>query len=354
MKCIICGSDEELTFEHIIPESLGNKKFGENLLCRKCNSAIGRIIDSRLCNDDIIATMRLFFGIDGKTGKFPKLVGELLENEMPASIVNGKLRQSSLVDEIEEGRFRVHANSYEEAINIISKKLKRQGYSDDVILRAMDSAKQVEAKTIENPTFVKKIEHDFGNHELTLAFIKIAYEYAVISLGGTYLGDYLGNIWKTLLFSFVTGDGDKHLLNSVPIINAHQYANNTVSMEAKKAYPHTGSDWRDEEMILSKKYIPNFYKRCSEAKGVPAHAIRMKCIREMLFVQITLFCHPVFNYSIPVSADASKYHVNAEPKIIVCDGNFMDSNQKEILALQIQNNIDAVFSYPPLLGSESV
>ena len=42
-KCLHCGSDDDLTLDHIYPKSLGGKDVEENLqtLCRPCNSSKG-------------------------------------------------------------------------------------------------------------------------------------------------------------------------------------------------------------------------------------------------------------------------------------------------------------------------
>lgn len=42
-KCLMCGSEEDLTIDHVIPKSLGGKNEIENYqtLCKKCNSFKG-------------------------------------------------------------------------------------------------------------------------------------------------------------------------------------------------------------------------------------------------------------------------------------------------------------------------
>lgn len=47
--CVLCGSNEDLTGDHIIPLSRGGSSTRENIrtLCRRCNSAKGNRIERR-------------------------------------------------------------------------------------------------------------------------------------------------------------------------------------------------------------------------------------------------------------------------------------------------------------------
>ncbi|MDE0155611.1 MAG: hypothetical protein OXS28_08425 [Gammaproteobacteria bacterium] len=52
-KCIICGSEDEITKEHLIPEHLGGKLTAK-FLCRQCNSTLGHRVESDILQDPII------------------------------------------------------------------------------------------------------------------------------------------------------------------------------------------------------------------------------------------------------------------------------------------------------------
>ena len=53
LRCIICGSRNEITKEHLIPEHLGGK-FTAKFLCRECNSTLGHRVESDILQDPII------------------------------------------------------------------------------------------------------------------------------------------------------------------------------------------------------------------------------------------------------------------------------------------------------------
>ena len=133
-KCIICGAipcnnnpETAITFEHIIPESLGNRNFGGYFLCKKCNGKLGELVDAKLCNNSLIASIRLYFNLAGKSGRFPRIQGKVgnIEN---ASIINGKLRLPDYLREVEDGKFKGSASTMGKAISMITKTLQRRGY----------------------------------------------------------------------------------------------------------------------------------------------------------------------------------------------------------------------------------
>ena len=52
-RCIICGSTEQITKEHLIPKCLGGK-FTAKFLCKECNSTLGQYVESNVREDPII------------------------------------------------------------------------------------------------------------------------------------------------------------------------------------------------------------------------------------------------------------------------------------------------------------
>ena len=53
LRCIICGSTDEITKEHLIPEHLGGK-ITAIFLCRNCNSTLGHHVECDILQDPII------------------------------------------------------------------------------------------------------------------------------------------------------------------------------------------------------------------------------------------------------------------------------------------------------------
>jgi len=200
LKCVICGTEPNaadcktaITFEHIVPESLGNHDYGESFLCKKCNGKLGTLVDAKLCNHPVIASMRLYFDIKGKSGGFPKMQGVVGDIEH-VSIINGELRLQDYLREVEEGKFKGNATTINGAIEMIARTLKRRGYDDQTLAKAQTDAKSLGIEQIENPVFTADISLD--KYEFVLPFIKMAYEYALVKLGSIYQNDYVGNLLK--------------------------------------------------------------------------------------------------------------------------------------------------------------
>lgn len=222
-KCMICGTipcndnpETAITFEHIIPEALGNHNFGGCFLCKKCNGRLGELVDTKLCNNDIIALIRLRFNLAGKSGRFPAIQGRV-DNIENVKVINRNLRFPNYLKEVEKGKFVISATTKNEAISMITKTLQRRGCSNATIEKALSYIKKLTPRQIKNPTL--KADAAFDKKEFTLPFIKIAYEYALVKLGAEYQKDCFGNLLKELLYSFVKGEGDTPLLNALPVFN---------------------------------------------------------------------------------------------------------------------------------------
>lgn len=81
MNCIFCkeNSDNSKSVEHIIPESLGNKKaiLIKGIVCDSCNNYFARKIEQKLLSLPFYKSLRSRYGIESKKGKIPFEVGYL-------------------------------------------------------------------------------------------------------------------------------------------------------------------------------------------------------------------------------------------------------------------------------------
>lgn len=338
-KCIICGAipcnnnpETAITFEHIIPESLGNRNFGGYFLCKKCNGKLGELVDAKLCNNSLIASIRLFFNLAGKSGGFPRIQGKVgnIEN---ASIINGKLRLPDYLREVEDGKFKGSASTMGKAISMITKTLQRRGYSYKIIEKAVLDIKNSNPIQIENPTLTADIA--FDKNEFTLAFIKIAYEYAFVKLGAEYQNDCVGILLKRLLCSFIEGEGDVLLLNSLPIANIYQVLDDSLSRNnvSKELYGH---------------YCAKYFNECLGLKWVPAHVLRIIKLGDGLAADIVLFCHPFFHYTVPITLTAELYNFNEDVDYIICYNSTVSNGEEEKLKSVLKENESCIFGFPPM------
>jgi len=81
MKCVFCkeNSDSSISIEHIIPESLGNKKaiLPRGIVCDSCNNYFARKIEQELLNIPFYKSLRSRYGVESKKRKIPFDVGYL-------------------------------------------------------------------------------------------------------------------------------------------------------------------------------------------------------------------------------------------------------------------------------------
>lgn len=337
-KCIICGAkpcnsnpETAITFEHIIPESLGNRNFGEYFLCKKCNGKLGELVDAKLCNNTLIAAMRLYFNLAGKGGKFPKIQGKVGDIEN-ASIINGELKLPNYLREVEDGKFKGNAATMGEAISMVIKTLRRRDYSNEIIEKAVLDTKKSNSIEIKNPTLTADIALD--KNEFNLAFIKIAYEYAFVKLGAEYQNDCLGILLKNLLYSFIRGEGDMQLLNNLPIINIYQVVDDSLRQN-------------NVSRELYGDYYAKYINGCFEFKGAPAHVLKIRKHGDgTLVADIVLFCHPFFHYIVPITLKAELYNFNEEADYIICYNSTASDGEEEKLKSFLKENEHCIFGFP--------
>ncbi len=79
MKCIFCKSDTSTSksVEHIIPESLGNKKniLPKGVVCDNCNNYFGKKIEKYVLEMPYFKSLRGRLKIENKKGKIPRVSG---------------------------------------------------------------------------------------------------------------------------------------------------------------------------------------------------------------------------------------------------------------------------------------
>lgn len=80
MSCVLCGNNESLTsIEHIIPESMGNKRYilPAGYVCKTCNNIFSKF-EREILSNTIIGFERARFANRTKKGKLPNAkVGEV-------------------------------------------------------------------------------------------------------------------------------------------------------------------------------------------------------------------------------------------------------------------------------------
>ncbi len=83
MQCIFCKefSENTISIEHIIPESLGNttRVLPKGMVCDKCNNYLSRKIEQPFFEQEEIKLLRFYEGIPNKRGKVPPV--EIIMNE---------------------------------------------------------------------------------------------------------------------------------------------------------------------------------------------------------------------------------------------------------------------------------
>jgi hypothetical protein len=79
MKCIFCKNDSSnsKSIEHIIPESLGNKKqiLSIGIVCDSCNNYFARKIEKPVLEMPYFRSLRGRIMIENKKGKIPRISG---------------------------------------------------------------------------------------------------------------------------------------------------------------------------------------------------------------------------------------------------------------------------------------
>jgi hypothetical protein len=90
MLCLFCknSSADSKGLEHIIPESLGNKKhvLGRGSVCDKCNNYFSREVEGPVLSHRAFRNLRAWNGIPSKKGKVPPLLAKHFSTEIDVAI----------------------------------------------------------------------------------------------------------------------------------------------------------------------------------------------------------------------------------------------------------------------------
>ena len=79
MRCIFCKNDssDSRSIEHVIPESIGNKKriLKAGVVCDTCNNYFARKVEGPILNHPSMRNFRAWYQVPNKRGKSPSLHG---------------------------------------------------------------------------------------------------------------------------------------------------------------------------------------------------------------------------------------------------------------------------------------
>lgn len=197
-RCILCLNQDELTDEHIIPESLGGC-LTSRFLCHTCNSTLGHKIEyaARIDPSIRIAVQQL-------ANDIPELAKKLSENQRhtgesqaglsPGFIRNGDFRIFS--KKLQDGSLVQPTDEAKKSIEKILRKSADSTLPMQEALRAFDEAPENKrVKIAPGLEIVKwridKIIPDYSNSPLMNPVIplKIAYEFMACHLGTAIYND---------------------------------------------------------------------------------------------------------------------------------------------------------------------
>lgn len=203
MRCIICQNDKEESVEHIIPEALGNEKLVTMRVCERCNNKLGSNVDNYLTDHPLVKMIRMNNKLLGKKNndiKFFDGVETDVNTGQKYSMKNNKPLLQARTISSENGGLKVEAANFEDGMAYIRKILKRQGLSEEKINEMCKAAIYYEGNLL-SPEFKKDASIDLA--KLSLAAIKIAYEYTFEMLGEKYLEDDIAKLFGKELFKAV-------------------------------------------------------------------------------------------------------------------------------------------------------
>lgn len=90
MRCLFCKQDssDSSSVEHIIPESIGNKKrvLPAGVVCDKCNNYFACKVEEPILNDSWMRNLKAYHQVPNKKNKFPSMVGYIAGTEIPINM----------------------------------------------------------------------------------------------------------------------------------------------------------------------------------------------------------------------------------------------------------------------------
>lgn len=203
MRCIICQNEKKESIEHIISEALGNKKLITMRVCEDCNNKLGSNVDNYLTDHPIVKIIRINYKLLGKKNKDIKFFNSIetdINTGQKYSMKNNKPMLQARTISSESGRFKIEAANLKEGMAHIRKILKRQGISEEKINEICKDAICYE-ETLLSPEFKKDASIDMK--KMSLAAIKMAYEYTFEILGEKYLEDDIAKLFRRELYEAV-------------------------------------------------------------------------------------------------------------------------------------------------------
>lgn len=207
MRCIFCSEERPPSREHIFPLAIGGT-ITTDRVCAGCNSILGSRVDSALNNFLPVRTRRAELGLAGNSGEPPsifemflgdqKLIGPEA-NRIRTSLnkVTGRLDHRQLYhatdvvlpDGKKARQITLDERDKNQIPTIIQRERKRHGLpplsSEELAVKASEFT----VNAVENPLIKVDVPVSFAF--LSHAMMKIAYEFAFLWLGESYLDDPL-------------------------------------------------------------------------------------------------------------------------------------------------------------------
>lgn len=189
--CIFChgeisSSSNNDSLEHIIPNCIGGKLKTKGLVCKKCNSELGKTLDKAFC--DSLLFMATISGIERERGEYKPIkgIGEdgleyILDKDLQPRLAR------PYVERLDNGKYSIIAPNEKTARKIIKdiyKKYKNREPTQKEIKEILKGSTRVSK---ESPTIRTEVEIDL--QALFRGVTKIAYEFAYFKLGNLKLTD---------------------------------------------------------------------------------------------------------------------------------------------------------------------
>lgn len=193
-QCILCPKSENLSEEHIIPESIGGR-LTVRFLCTKCNSNLGRFVENAAKSDPSIR-----IALENLSTDIPELYSSIIEKQpfyahSKAGRVPGFLNKGHFSVQSKKNPDNSLVQPTENARKSIKIMLERQGCTKSQIENALSKFDNAPSNKITelHPGLeaskwdIEKIELNFNKTSLMnpLIPLKIAFEFIACHLGST-------------------------------------------------------------------------------------------------------------------------------------------------------------------------
>jgi hypothetical protein len=207
VRCIFCSQDRPPSREHIFPLAIGGTITTERV-CTSCNSILGSRVDSALNNFLPVRARRAELQLAGNSGEPPsmfeiflgdqKLIGpEASRIRTSLNKATGKLDHRQLYhatdvvtpDGKKARQITLDERDKDQIPKIIQRERKRHGLPPLSMEELAIKASEFTVNAVENPLVQVNISVSFAF--LRHAMMKIAYEFAFLWLGESYLDDPL-------------------------------------------------------------------------------------------------------------------------------------------------------------------